>query len=482
MEWTTTWRMADLEAAPLFTADEAATFDLPSSTRATLSAILIVHPIAAFFTLVMLICAASAHMHSPSHSTRYLCVVFILSIVTLLLSLLAFLIDVLLFVPHMAWGSYLVLVAVILIAISGVVLCAMRRTLVGRKARKKRIEGNAEMSGENYYARNGPAAASVPMTGTMIEEKPSFTTVSNTETNEESRPLTEQSPADMSPVAMSGANGEPSGHSVAGFATMPPRVPSNPRDRDQSAPPALGRPMYDAGMGMGARGRGGSRGRGWGGYGPPPPGPYRGGFGMRGRGNYGPPPGRGGFGPPPRGQYGPMCAGSDGRGGFGPPAGYMGPPRINNGMMAATGPGREGSAPPTYRKPLPLAAPPNEGPVYDAFGQVIPAYQRQRSPATGYVAYQAPPDEARSTMPTAESPPPLPAELEPARITPQTAMIGQAVEMDAATGSPSHPPQEYRPYQPGSDRDPHGFVEDSEQQHRGASYGSSGNNPSGGEE
>jgi len=97
----------------------------------------------------MLIMAVVAHFHSPSHSVRYLLIVFIVSIFTFLACLLAFLIDVLLFVPHLAWGSYLVLGATILVAMSGLVSCAMRRTLVSRKTRKKRIEENAEMSGEN---------------------------------------------------------------------------------------------------------------------------------------------------------------------------------------------------------------------------------------------------------------------------------------------------------------------------------------------
>lgn len=137
-------------------------FKLPVGTRTTLSSILIIHPIAALFTLIMLVLAGASHLHSPSHSPRYLLGVFILSIITLILALLSFLIDVLLFVPHMAWGSYVVLAATLLIAASGIVSCAMRRTLVSRKARKKRIAENAEMNGENFYARQ--AAVPVPMT------------------------------------------------------------------------------------------------------------------------------------------------------------------------------------------------------------------------------------------------------------------------------------------------------------------------------
>src|ERR1700722_9940291 len=114
--------------AGLFDTSQNSSFDLPISTRTSLSSILVFHPIAAFFVLVMLILAATSHAHSPSHSARYLLGMFILSILTFLLTLLSFLIDVLLFAPHMAWGSYIVLAATILTAASGLVSCAMRRT------------------------------------------------------------------------------------------------------------------------------------------------------------------------------------------------------------------------------------------------------------------------------------------------------------------------------------------------------------------
>ncbi|KAI6247524.1 pH-response regulator protein palI/prr-5 [Erysiphe necator] len=145
---------------------QSSTFDLPSSARATLSTILVVHPIAAFLTLIMLILAASAHFHTPSHSPRYLLIIFILSILTLVAALLSFLIDILLFVPHMAWGSYLVLAATILVGISGIISCAMRRTLVSRKARQRRINKNAEMNGDNFYSQLG-LNTNLPSTGTV---------------------------------------------------------------------------------------------------------------------------------------------------------------------------------------------------------------------------------------------------------------------------------------------------------------------------
>ncbi|CAD6498844.1 BgTH12-04502 [Blumeria graminis f. sp. triticale] len=189
---------------------QSSTFDLPSSTRATLSIILIVHPIAAFLTFIMLVLAASAHFHAPSHSPRFLLVIFIFSILTLVTALLSFLIDVLLFVPHMAWGSYLVLAATILVAMSGIVSCAMRRTLVNRKARKRRIAENAEMNGANFYGREGPnpnlppaVIATAAAAGTAVNNQPAFATFEIAKkpkdeplNNDERVPLTQQIPAE----------------------------------------------------------------------------------------------------------------------------------------------------------------------------------------------------------------------------------------------------------------------------------------------
>ena len=128
-------------------------FSLPAGDRTALTPLLVVHPIAALFNLICLGLAVAAHFHSPSHSPRYLLGLLIFLFPTLLVTLLAFLVDILLFVPHLKWGGWLVLASTILITASGVVTCAMRRTLVSRKARKKRIAENAEMSGENYYKR-----------------------------------------------------------------------------------------------------------------------------------------------------------------------------------------------------------------------------------------------------------------------------------------------------------------------------------------
>lgn len=394
----------------------------------------------------MFVLAVIAHFHSPSHSARYLLVLFIVGIVTFLMCLLSFLVDVLLFVPHMAWGSYVVLAATILVALSGLVSCAMRRTVVGRKARKKRIAENAEMSGENYYNRQAqqpiaPVAAStvhqptVPMVSGAnggADTLPEFASFEkrDDQSSDERIPLTARSPSNQSPGTFTDqettyVNGTSSPTDIAPMRAMS----ASPGARDQYGnplPPQDGYPMRvpsvermaspgRGGMAGGYRGRGGYPGPGRGGYngyGPPPGG--RGGYGPPGRGGYGPPGGRGGYGPPPRGYGGPM------RGGRTPPPpsyqGSQGPYDRRPSPAGPYGPGYGGA-----RRPSP--GPPS-----------APGYMNQsvsNVSSSGYDAYNPPRDE---DLPRAESPPPLPG-------IDDNAPPGQAVEMDATTGSPSNAPR-----------------------------------------
>ncbi|WYZ39194.1 hypothetical protein EsH8_III_001108 [Colletotrichum jinshuiense] len=439
---------------------EKGAFDLPDSARNTLSAILIVHPVAALATLIMFILAAVAHLHSPSHSARYLLAVFIFSFIDFLICLLAFLVDVLLFVPHMAWGSYLVLAATILVGLSGLVACAMRRMLVSRKARKKRIAENAEMSGENYYNREAQVktAASVASQPTIpvvsggsdgIDKMPTFASFESQkkddQVSDERIPLTSRSPVDRqgvmaatdAPPSRSGSippnQRDPYGNPIPpqdGFG--PRRGPSQERMRGRGGMPPGGFRGRGGGGGGGGYGRGG-----YNGYGPPPPG--RGGYGPPGRGGYGGPPppgGRGGYGPPPRGGFGPNGM----RGGRPPPPGYQNAP-----------PG------PYDRRPSPANGygPPPGGPYGRRSVDMTPGYSSANSSTNpslpsipqqqGYDAYT--PD--RASLPRAESPPPLPGDMPPS--------VGQAVEMDAATGSPAHPPQGFGQFRD-SDADIAGMV------------------------
>lgn len=368
-----------------------------------------------------------------------------LSLATFIVALLAFLIDVLLFVPHLSWGSYLVLTATILIAASGIVSCAMRRTLVSRKARKRRIAENAEMNGDNFYSRQGGPDPMIPTTtassalvngGPGVDKLPAFATFEmqkeKERTSDERIPLTQRTPPETSPSNLppsvgsdryggapprSQSRGSPPRDQYGNPMPQPPPGAYGTRSRDPSRDPSLNR-QYSEGRGM-------------------PPAGYRG----RGRGGY-PPNGRGGYGGPPRGGYG--------RGGYsGPYRGGMSEP-LSAGGMAAGGMMRGGrGAPPTYGPPqrggyrgqspgTDYARRPSapQAPGYDTANYPPPA-----PPAAQYAAYN--PDDSRSSLPRAESPPPM-------------GPVGQAVEMDATTGSPSHAPQGYGQF--GSIRESDGDV------------------------
>lgn len=428
-------------------------FDLPSSTRSTLSAILIVHPVAALITLVMSVLALVSHLHSPSHSSRYLLLVFILSIIDLIVCLLSFLIDVLLFVPHMAFGSYLVLAATILVALSTLVSCAMRRTIVNRKARKKRIDENAEMSGENFYnrqAKEAPIPSSAQPTmpvvsganGAANDKLPAFASFEKKDDriSDERIPLTARSPSDRSPnnVPMELNNAETMYNGPIGPG--PRRAPSRDQFGNPINPPpdayGMRRPSTETqrSRGRGGMPPGGYRGRG--GYGPPRggygPGPGRGGYGPPGgRGGYGPPPNRGGYGPPPRGYGGPMM-----RGGRPPPP----PPSYDSGPYD-----RRGSPAADYGGPY-GARQQSPGPPSAPGYQMNSLNPSMPSVSTGN-SYEAYTPGRESDLPRAESPPPLPgAEND----------ISRRASPMRAPGSPSHDQQGFG--LSGSDADIAGMV------------------------
>ncbi|KAL1892873.1 regulator of ime2 [Sporothrix stenoceras] len=456
------------DTTSLFSSTESATFDLPVSTRTTLSTILVLHPVAAFLTLVMLIMAITSHFHSASHSVRYLLFVFIISIFTFLAALLAFLIDVLLFVPHMAWGTFIVLAAVILIGLSSIVACAMRRTLVGRKSRQRRIAANAEMSGENYYNRQAQSAAAVDAvnaSSVMVDSQASVPRQpvlphlggpgsngdsfekKDTASSDEQIPLTSQ-PAQMSnrysqqrnqygggspeAMMMSGAAGAAVGGAMANgqqrrsiqrdaygnplpygsASTSPP-----PQEYGVRRGPSVER-MNN--MSPGQRGRGGPGG----------PGGYRGGRGGGpGYGPYGPggPGGRGG-----RGGYGGPPPG--GRGGYGPPGGGRG---------GYPGNGRGRTPPPGYR--YDQAGGPYGGgggmrgsPGPNGYYGGNPSGASLNDSGNGYDAYRNEiPGSASGDLPRAESPPPLPDTIGAAAAVGGSPR-GQAIEMDATTPRPPH--------------------------------------------
>lgn len=374
-------------------------FNLPSSTRKSLSSILIIHPVAAFLTLICLCLAAAAHFHAPSHSPRFLLALLILLLPTLLVTLLAFLVDILLFVPHLGWGGWIVLAATIILVSCGVVTCAMRRTLVSRKARKRRIAENAEMSGENYYNRQNANAAAAPppvpaepkepfMSDSLTSESgPTFATfqTERRDSDDDRTPLNSRTlmsdipaPPDRRGTPYRAQQDElgnipPQGAGPYGAGSMS-RNPSDPRLRPQYSDGSMGSRRGGAPPGFNGRGRGGypPRGGRGGPYMGPPRGPSPG-----ARGGYmGPMPGRGG-----RGGMAP------GRGAVGYGPGSVGPPRSFDAYGRPVSPPQDdpygyGSSPGPMRQPSPgpigmAVSPETVGQAIEMTPQARPQYDTQ---------------------------------------------------------------------------------------------------------
>lgn len=339
----------------------------------------------------------ASHFHSPAHSPRFLLGLFILTIPTLLASLLAFLVDILLFIPHVGWGGWIVLAATIIVIIASLVTCGMRRTLVSRKARRKRIAENAEMSGENYFNNKRSAEVGVidatlpraesppPLTGGSMS--PEFGNATKFGTSFDLKPT--QSLDDRTPLNPSNnpslRNGNMGGMGYADPGQGPSRGPDGSPPRDQYGnilPPAIGGRRNSNGSLGSNRSNGQQM------------------YARGGRGGY-PPPNRGGY--PPRG--GPMMRGGPSNMRGGPPPGWNGRGR----GMGPPGPGM-----------LPGGAMMGRG------GPPPPGYQQERYFAGGPGGPPGPGSRDQSPAPYTGGPPRM-----------QMDGIGQAVELDERNGLPS---------------------------------------------
>ena len=235
----------------------------------------------------------------------------------------------------MTWGGWIVLGATILIVASSVLTCAMRRTLVSRKARKKRIAENVEMNGQAYHENLSQNRMMVDTTLPRAESPPPLhaTTSAEKEAGFVSFEMKRQHTdggyqVHPTPSIHSARSVSRSRHA---YGDIPPPVPVNgPSHMNANGRPGPSRDQYGNPIppdmahdpaalrhhgsehslrSHGSNGSRGSRARGRP-YGPPPRG-YMGPGGVYGlRGGYGPrrggppPPwnGRGrGYGPPPMG-------------------------------------------------------------------------------------------------------------------------------------------------------------------------------------
>ncbi|OBA16162.1 uncharacterized protein OGAPODRAFT_15981 [Ogataea polymorpha] len=68
-----------------------------------------------------------------SSSSKFLLTVLLWSLPTFLLSLLSFLVDLILFIPHLEWCGWTILMSALCSAICGTMLCITRRTITSRE-------------------------------------------------------------------------------------------------------------------------------------------------------------------------------------------------------------------------------------------------------------------------------------------------------------------------------------------------------------
>jgi hypothetical protein len=403
-------------------------------------------------TLICTLLAAASHFRGPSHSPRFLLALLILTFPTLLITLLAFLVDILLFIPHMAWGGWIVLAATIIITACSVLTCAMRRTLVSRKARKRRIAENSDMNGDNFYAMKQPpsgvARAESPPPMEHAQPKPAFATYDQTTartSTDDRTPLNQkassiQTSSDSGPsrshpsdvnhpantnvsssaaapaivaaaAAASVSNGTPSGYRYDPDPSSTDMThPSERMRSDRGTPGEATRrdqmPQYRGGRGS-SRGAPPYYGPGRGGMAPP----QRGGPGMM-RGGYGPQqpyPGRGGYGPGPIPRGGlqnapPPGWNSRGRGmpgGRGPPGYGPGPYSRGQPSSPQEYDTRGTPFPPAGTNPLPYPTSPNmpsSGPYSDTRSPYGAEQRPQQDDAAAVIdAYGASPELPPST-------------------------------------------------------------------------------------
>lgn len=110
-------------------------FTFPSNARHSLSYLLVVHPISAAFTGVQLVLTIFLFFQRFYCSQRYFVILMLGILPTFMLSLLSFLVDLMMFIPHLRWCGWTILGSTTLIALYSTTICTMRRTISSQATR-----------------------------------------------------------------------------------------------------------------------------------------------------------------------------------------------------------------------------------------------------------------------------------------------------------------------------------------------------------
>lgn len=107
--------------------------DLPSKLKYSFTKLLIVHPLSLIMTFMLWIMVILILLPRLRSSPGYLLVVALYSAPVFLCCLLAFLIDILLFISHLAWTGWLLLASTVVLAICCSLLWTLRRAASVKK-------------------------------------------------------------------------------------------------------------------------------------------------------------------------------------------------------------------------------------------------------------------------------------------------------------------------------------------------------------
>ncbi len=131
------------------TLGDSSDFSISESVRSSMSKLLILHPIGAGLTLILLIQTIITHLHSANHSSLYLLNVWFWSFIAFALSTITCVTDILLFYPHLGWAGWLNIGSTVVLFLLNIVLCLMRSSASRKKKMNKSIE-NDDLEFENF--------------------------------------------------------------------------------------------------------------------------------------------------------------------------------------------------------------------------------------------------------------------------------------------------------------------------------------------
>lgn len=167
-----------VQSGETFDDDSLASIELPSEATHSISKLLVVHIVAFFFTNVLMlvtgfllwllhcdkhpeVLAWKVWIKPPTESSKprkrkisgFLNWMFLTALLSFILTLLAFLADVLLFIPKLSFLGWIQLIPILVMAVIASLICFMKRSILSRKHLEEEIYpvNNDEMRAKNVH-------------------------------------------------------------------------------------------------------------------------------------------------------------------------------------------------------------------------------------------------------------------------------------------------------------------------------------------